>query len=311
MELNFTNPITLVIAKSLFGENLKKAAFVMLQDNKNSFRLNSELIAISQIIARQLHIEFSTRTQIEFESSPGEIVELSKYLNQFDNGHKIIMTGSDSYCALGFNNLFKFPLTKLNLTRKWRTIEFKSNDLLYGLNISLHKNHVFKNATLEDFSLVEMKSILNVIAKNLPLFKIGNDVQKNTDYLLAMPHIHNLVGSEFNAEFFRCVKLIAKEKNLAILVKNHPNDKFNYREYLKGSINSVFLDSDEERQIPAEILMQTSNIKFTLSVPSSALLFADLSCLQVYGAKDRHMFRTRFLDQTPFLERLNIKMKLI
>ena len=129
MELNFTNPITLVIAKSLFGENLKKAAFVMIQDNKNSFRQNSECIAIAQIIARQLNIEFSTRTQIEFESSPSEILELSKYQNQFDNGHKVIMTGSDSYCALGFNNLLKFPLTKLNLTRKWRTMYLKMQHL--------------------------------------------------------------------------------------------------------------------------------------------------------------------------------------
>ena len=87
MELNFTNPITLVIAKSLFGENLKKAAFVMIQDNKNSFRNNSECIAIAEKIARLLNIEFSTRTQIEFESSPSEIVELSKYQNNFHNGH--------------------------------------------------------------------------------------------------------------------------------------------------------------------------------------------------------------------------------
>lgn len=311
MELNFTNPITLVIAKSLFGDNLKKAAFVMIQDNKNSFRHNSECIAIAEKIARLLNIEFSTRTQIEFESSPSEIVELSKYQNNFDNGHKIIMTGSDSYCALGFNNLFKFPLTKYNLTRKWRTIEFKSKDMLYGLNISLSKNHAFKNVTLEDFNLVEMKSILNLITKKLPLLKNENDVQKNIDYLLAMPYNHNLIGSEFNAEFFRCVKVIAKEKNLAIIVKNHPNDKFNYREYLKGSINSVFLDSDEERQMPAEMLMQAFNIKFTVSVPSSALLFADSTRLRVYGAKNRHIFRTRFLDQTPFLEELNIKMRLI
>ena len=46
-------------------------------------------------------------------------------------------------------------------------------------------------------------------------------------------------------------------------------------------------------------------------MPGSALVFADKSKTTVFVPKENLLFRKSYLDQIPFLQRLNIKYELI
>lgn len=46
-----------------------------------------------------------------------------------------------------------------------------------------------------------------------------------------MPYRHDRISEEFSRNFFSSVKDIAWKMNLGVIVKNHPNDIYNYRDY--------------------------------------------------------------------------------
>ena len=217
------------------------------------------------------------------------------------------MYGSDNYCRFGFKNYINFPYTKYQLRNSWQVVDFAKEDLLYGYNIEGYK----KNS----------RTIHNTFNLNIPVLKkitrgindkkkcgLVNFFKDNTEknYLLVMPYRHDRIDEEFSKNFFLSVKDIARERNLEVVLKNHPNDIYDYSNYFPEKEQIVFHQDVSERHIPAEFFLQSHQVKYSVSIPSSSLAFAEVDRLIVHAPKDRDLFRRKFLDQIPFLERLAI-----
>ena len=56
-------------------------------------------------------------------------------------------------------------------------------------------------------------------------------------YLLGMLYRHDRISEEFSKNFFSSVKDIARKMKLGVIIKSHPNDIHDYRDY--------FSDQDE------------------------------------------------------------------
>ena len=66
-----------------------------------------------------------------------------------------------------------------------------------------------------------------------------------------------------------------------------------------------------ERHIPVELFLQSKQVDYTVSVPSSSLAFAETNRLSVLVPKNRSLYRKKFVDQEPFLNRLKLNVKTI
>ena len=316
MQLDFLNPITLVIGKSIFGSELKKARLISidypLPSQRGSNRNTEQLKGWAATFARHLNVELSFATESEFMLKPSEIIEFSKYRTTFYSGHHVILTGSDSYCALGFESQKEFRVTKKRLEHAWNKTIFKVGDYVYGIKLSTGRKQFENNPSSIDLDLGELKIAMRKLGMELlSNLKTEINFDTNKNYLLVLPYRHDQINNSFSKKFFDNVKKEAKIRDLNVIIKNHPNDTYNYRSYFNTEDGNIFLESELDRHIPVEILLRQEYIKFVITVPSSALAFADLSSLLVLGPKNKNMYRKKFLDQIPFLDRLEIEMTLI
>jgi hypothetical protein len=164
VQLDFLNPITLVIGKSIFGSELKKARLISidypLPSQRGSNRNTEQLKGWAATFARHLNVELSFATESEFMLKPSEIIEFSKYRTTFYSGHHVILTGSDSYCALGFESQKEFRVTKKRLEHAWNKTIFKVGDYVYGIKLSTGRKQFENNPSSIDLDLVELKDWL-------------------------------------------------------------------------------------------------------------------------------------------------------
>ena len=80
--------------------------------------------------------------------------------------------------------------------------------------------------------LGELKKIVRALNKKLEFdFTNSHNVSTQKKYLLAMPYRHDRISEEFSRTFFSSVKDIARKMNLGVIVKSHPNDIYDYRDY--------------------------------------------------------------------------------
>jgi len=316
VELDFSSPITLVIGKTIFGSELKKARLITIEDpllsQRGSNRDNVQLVSWSSTFAKHLDIELSLATQSEFLSNPSEVIEFSKYRTTFESGHHVIMTGSDSYCALGFESHKGFRITKKRLEHAWSKADLKAGDYVYGIKLSTGRKQFENNPSSIDLDLSELEITTRKLGMELFLnLRTEKSLSRNKNYLLVLPYRHDQINNSFSKKFFDNVRREAEIRDLNVIIKNHPNDTFNYESYFDNEAGNIFLESELDRHIPVEILLRQECIKFVMTVPSSALAFADPSSLLVFGPKNKNTYRKKFLDQIPYLDRLEIEMSLI
>ena len=107
------------------------------------------------------------------------------------------------------------------------------------------------------------------------------------------------------------MKDIARKMKLEVILKSHPNDIYDYSDYFSDQNEFFFHQDISARHIPVEFFLQSEQIKYTVAVPSSSLPFAEVERLSVHVPKNRDLFRRKFLDQIPFLERLAIPVTYI
>lgn len=314
-ELHFTNPISLVLAKSVSGGDLKSAKYISIVEDerylKNN-RDNSQNILISSKITEVLGIDFDVIKYEEHLANPAEIIESHLKMNFFPNGQTLIMHGGDNYCRFGFRNYTNFPITKYRLKKVWGAVNFPAEDLLYGCNIEDYKKNSRNIHNTFNLKIPLLKKIVkDIIEKSdLNLHNIFKN-EKEKGYLLVMPYRHDRINEEFSKNFFLSVKNIARKMDLGVIVKNHPADIYNYRQYFSEKDDIFFHQDISNRHIPVEFFLQSEQIKYTVGVPSSSLPFAELDRLIVHIPKDRDLFRRMFLDQIPFLEKLEIPVTYI
>jgi hypothetical protein len=315
-ELHFTNPASLILASSILGADLKRAKFVRFVENERFFadgnRDSQKTSLISSKVAEALGIDFGVIEQEEHLANPAKIIESNLKRDFFPSGQTLIMYGGDNYCRFGFRNYVNFPYTKYRLKNSWNEIDFPVEDLLYGYNIKDYKKNSRTIQNTFNLNILELKKIARSLNEKLEFdFTNSHKISTQKKYLLAMPYRHDRISEEFSSNFFSSVKDIAWKMNLGVIVKSHPNDIYNYRDYFSDQEEFFFHQDISERHIPVEFFLQSEQIKYTVGVPSSSLPFAELERLSVHVPKNRDLFRRKFLDQIPFLERLSIPVTYI
>lgn len=309
-ELHFTNPISLVLAKSVSGGDLKSAKYISIVEDERFLktnRNNSQNISISSKIAEVLGIDFDVIKYEEHLSNPAEIIESHLKKNFFPNGQTLIMHGGDNYCRFGFRNYANFPITKYRLKKAWEVVNFPVEDLLYGCNIEDYKKNSRNIHNTFNLKIPLLKKIVKEIIEksDLNLHNIFKN-EKEKGYLLVMPYTHDRINEEFSKNFFLSVKNIAQKMDLGVIIKNHPADIYDYRQYFSKKEDIFFHQDISNRHIPVEFFLQSQQVKYTVCVPSSSLVFSETDRLIVHVPRDRDLFRRTFLDQIPFLNRLGI-----
>jgi hypothetical protein len=312
-EFHFTNPISLVIAKTIFGDRLKKASLILPIKNQRFFngnRLEEQGVSLSIKLSEILGIEFDLIEQEEHFSNQSQVIEATLKRRLSPNGQTLIMTTSDIYCRFGFKNYKNFLITKQKLKKLWSAVDYNSKDLLYGFSLEGTKNKL--TCKVSDIDITGVKKILREITLDFgfmfsDFFSMGNDKK----YLLVMPYRHDQISENFSKIFFEHANIIAKEKNLSIILKNHPNDVFDYAQYFSCEEETLIMSDKLERHIPVELFLQSKQVDYTVSVPSSSLAFAEIDRLSVLVPTDRSLYRKKFLDQEPFLNRLKLNIKTI
>lgn len=312
-EFHFTNPISLVIAKTIFGERLKKARFILPLKNQRFFdgnRLEEQGVSLSIKLSEILGIEFDLIGQEEHFSNQSQVIEATLKRRLSPNGQTLIMTTSDIYCRFGFKTYKNFFITKQKLKKLWSAVDYNSKDLLYGLSLDVTKNKL--TCKVSDIDITGVKKILKEITLDSGLlFSNFFSVDNHKKYLLVMPYRHDQISENFSERFFEETNIIAKEKNLSILIKNHPNDVFDYTKYFSYEEDILSMSDNIERHIPVELFLQSKQVDYTVSVPSSSLAFAETNRLSVLVPTNRSLYRKKFLDQEPFLNRLKLNVKTI
>jgi hypothetical protein len=312
-EFHFTNPISLVIAKTIFGDRLKKACFILPIKNQrfnDGNRLEEQGVSLSRKLSEILDIEFDLIGQEEHFSNQSQVIEATLKRRLSPNGQTLIMTTSDIYCRFGFKNYKNFPITKQKLKKLWSAVDYDSKDLLYGFSLEGTKNRLTCEAI--DIDITGVKNILREITLEFG-FMFSNFFSMDNDkkYLLVMPYRHDKISENFSKRFFDEANIIAKEKNLKIILKSHPNDVFDYAKYFSCKEETLIMSDKLERHIPVELFLQSKQVDYTVSVPSSSLAFAELDRASVLVPTDRSLYRKKFLDQEPFLNRLKLNIKTI
>ena len=144
-ELHFTNPMSLILASSALGAELKRAKFVRFVENErfvtDSNRDNDQNTIISSKVAGALGIDFDVIEHEEHLANPAKIIESNLKRDFFPSGQTLIMFAGDNYCRFGFRNYVNFPYTKYRLKNSWKVIDFHVKDLLYGYNIKDYKKN--------------------------------------------------------------------------------------------------------------------------------------------------------------------------
>ena len=312
-EFHFTNPISLVIAKTIFGDSLKKASFILPIKNERSIdgnRLEEQEVILSKKLSEILGFEFDLIGQGKHFLNQSQLIEATLKRRSSPNGQTLIMTTSDIYCRFGFKNYKDFLITKQKLKNLWRAVDYDSKDLLYGFFLEGTKNKF--TCKVSDIDITGVKKILREIAiESGSLFSNFFSTGNNKKYLLVMPYRHDQISENFSKRFFEEANIVAKEKKLNVIIKNHPNDVFNYAKYFSCEEETLIMSDKIERHIPVELFLQSKQVDYTVSVPSSSLAFAETNRLSVLVPKNRSLYRKKFVDQEPFLNRLKLNVKTI
>jgi len=312
-ELHFSNPISLVIVKSEFGENIKKAKFIIPTKNERYFdgnRLEEQGVSLSRKLSQVLEIEFDTIREEDHFLNQSQLIEASHKRRFSPDGQTLIMSSSDIYCRFGFKNYSDFFLTKHKLHHLWQAVEYARTDLLYGFLIEGTKTNL--KCMTSDIEIASVKNLLKeIVVQYGDNFSSFFSVDNHKSYLLVCPYRNDQVPEKFSRKFFTYVNAVAKKMKLNIVIKNHPNDTFDYRAYFPYEQQIMNFSNKSERHIPVEFFLQSNQVFHTISVPSSSLAFAEKERLSVLVPANRSLYRNKFLDQEPFLKRLNLHVETI
>ena len=312
-ELHFTNPISLVIAKTIFGDRLKKVRFIVQIKNQRFYsgnRFEEQGVSLSIKLSEILGLEFDLIGWEEHFSNQSQLIEAALKRRLSPNGQTLIMTTSDIYCRFGFKNYKDFLFTKQKLKKLWRVVDYNPKDLVYGFFLEGTKTKL--TCKVSDIDIADVKKILrNITLESGSVFSKFFSINNDKKYLLVMPYRHESISENFSRRFFEEVNVIADEKKLNIIIKNHPNDVFDYANYFSYDREILIMSNKLERHIPVELFLQSKQVDYTVSVPSSSLAFAETNKLLVLVPKNRLLYRKKFLDQEPFLNRLKLNVKFI
>lgn len=312
MKFYTNNPISIVSCLAAIGNNITEIVFVF-PDSINRGQgitkhyldvLNSRYSA-SLRIANKLKIKISTVTWYEFNQNIADVELVDAHLSrkQILHKHTIIMQPSDSYCAFGFSELMTFTRNKIKLKNYWRrNLNFNNDNNFYAFGDVRDKLNS-RNILYIDLKL--SKDLLQLVSSEfIREIELKYNINENSQYLLALPPYIKNIGADFNRVFFDKIKFLAAKDNLEVIIKPHRNDDI--LNFPDEFTNKSIIDYSDAKYMFAEFFFLIPNIKRIVSVPSSALVYADFSKLITYVPKNKRIFQKNFLDQICFLNSVGI-----
>jgi hypothetical protein len=318
MILFFQNPISLIVYSVIHQKTVNplQAYYVNavsdLPEHIAHYKtLNAVWFQQAEQIGKKLDITIKNiepSSLINFKNKEVEIITDSTTTDILDDTFPIILQAGDNYCGLGFNNYARFFRTKFKLERSWKnTLNLKNREQVY------YFSHKKSHLSYKNFKVIDSKNTqktLNLVDDSirsslLPKMEFNTDLE----YLLVLPPSINC-NSKFFKEFFKRVNTIASREKLKVIVKPHRNSRCNYLDYIDEK-KIIDLNQADSKFINVEFLFSIKNIKKIICVPSSALAFIDPNVALTLMPKDKNEYRTRYLDQVPFLEFLNLSYERI
>jgi hypothetical protein len=312
MLLHFQNPVMLIIARAILGEDFECAEFVVVNPNHRDTRRNSMSyvdesfrLRYSLKIATILKVKLRVISWNEFINSEKYLLDSNLLSSQFKFNGNLILHSSDTYCLFGFKSYFPYPVAKIRLYRYWNSmIKSLNHDEIFIYGRSEKFPFSFKQIDLD-----AMQKILTTISSEIFQSK-QNEIRILPNSILILPPIREQVGFRFHSEFFKQAENFLKNSNLRAIIKPHRKDFLDYENFLKGNLE-FYNDYELCRWIPVEFFLHHNDIVSCISSPSSALAVVDRSKLLVLIPSESKLFRLKFLDQIPFLEQNEIPFKVI
>lgn len=308
----------IIVTSAHINIDLTEVNFVVpkiLHSNKLTHlnKINRINIETSRKICSELGIKFNILYEEQISSSCNTLdffrdsiidSSLKGYLGNFKS--PVVYLSGDNHCSFGFSDYKNFMFTKLKLTYLWRkSTNYRQNFPIYtcgerdkklGLEI-LPKNEIIKN--LEKISIVFEQEVLSV-----------SKLHKSKNYILVLPPDPSHFGQEFTKHFFHFADNLSKERKLEIFIKPHRITNLNSLMPFVDKYTS-YKDLTKVMYLHAEFFFTLECVKYILAIPSTSLALADKSKVEVLLAKDPEVYRTKFLDQEPFLEFMNIRSRRI
>ncbi len=318
MRLFTKNPMCIIVASAHDNIDLTEVNFVVpkiLRSVKVTHlnKVNQINIETSRKICAKLGIKFNVLYEEQILSSSNtlnffkeSIIDsaLKGYLGNFKS--PVVYLNGDNYCSFGFSDYKNFMFTKLKLTYLWKkSTNYRKNFPIYTcgerdkiLDFEIFpKNEIMKN--LEKISVVFEREVLSV-----------SKLHKGKDYILVLPPDPSHYGQKFTKNFFHIVDELSKDRKFKIIIKPHKNTDLNSLMPFVEKYMS-YKDLAKVMYLHAEFFFTLKCVKHILAIPSTSLALADTSKVEVLVAKDPETYRTKFLDQEPFLEFLKISSRRI
>ena len=318
MILFFQNPMSLIVYSVIARNSLTpmQAYYVNAISDLPEYTahyktLNTVWFKQAEQIGERLNIivkNIEPSSLVNFKNKEVKIISDSTITDKLDDTSPIILQAGDNYCGLGFNNYARFFRTKFKLERSWKnTLNLKNREKVFYFS---HKKSLLSHGNFQVIDSKDTMKTLNLVDNSIRSSLLPNiEFSTKLKYLLVLPPSIDC-NSKFFDEFFKRVNMIASRDNLKIILKPHRNSKCNYLDYIDEK-KIIDLNQSNSKFINVEFLFSINNIKKIVCVPSSALAFVDPNITLTLIPKNKNEYRTRYLDQVPFLEFLNLSYERI
>lgn len=308
---------SLISALSIPSIKISEVVFVLPRQRESNavnnlviLRAQHEIFRYLNVICRDRNIGITQIEYLEFTNTVKQPLFLDSTLDQKKFSHKrnILLSTSDTYCIFGFMDYTSFPITKKKLKHKWQSsIEFNPKNSYYVLG---QPRNMQKLNNIYEINLGRTLSILDSVSLIFKDDVFRNfHIDKNSNYLLAIPPQIRVVSHEFITSFFEYAKVISHRFGLKLLIKPHPHEDL--VKLRKFNPNLKLIDRNAYHNMPVELLFPIYNIVKVIASPSASLPFVGSKDLEVLMPKNRKLFRRYFLDQLPFLAANKIPYRLI
>ena len=301
MKLHFSTLMTIIVAKSIYGKNLKSVQLVLKNINSSHKAIDKinqlKFIKNSSLVAKKLNLEFSTISFQEYEDVYPETIDNGLLNKNYRTTPDVLFLSGDAYNCFFVSNKSRYLLTALKLFYVWRkAVNYKSKNLYFYYNFISKK---IKRNNLSVINVNKVNKLIYQISIHFHSEIIKKySLEENCEYALIMPPNTKYSGESFTKRFLKEAQNIAHSEKLNLIIKPHPNDTYNY--------SKIGYVSEEVRTIPVEFFFTIKNIKKIIAVPSSALAHAEPCKLSVFVPKDKELYRRGFLDQSNFLQLIGI-----
>jgi len=303
----FNNPASLILFKTINSEYnnvLLEAVYVNPNPKKRNFNRTYNTLSansnyrISKQICSALNISLSRIDWQHFSKLKSVFTE-SLLIHEGNSGaNDLMLFAGDAYCIFGFSSFKNFLRTKIKLKKYWKNkLNPRRQKSLYIFN---QNDNPVKYAISCPIDLKKSNFYLESISKIiLPKLLAEIQIKFTENYLLVLPY-PNLKNNKYVNNFNSRVLELAKKENLKIIVKPHRKDKLDYSQTF-GNCDLNPTQIDLLKLIPVEFFFSQSYIKRIVASPSTSLVFAENSKLEIPAPKDRRLYRKFFLDLETYL----------